>query len=86
MSLPAHTNAKFSNSELCALLAAISACGFEMADYDLKIAKTEVGVVREAFVTLRNHALWKIQVKAGQLHYYLCGTEALNPFVPVMPE
>ncbi len=39
-----------------------------------------VGETRGAYSLVYNDYLWKLQAKIGQLWYYVCGSEQMNPF------
>jgi hypothetical protein len=43
------------------------------------------GEVREAYAKIHRHYLWKLQMTAGKLYYYLCGSKEINPYEPVNP-
>jgi hypothetical protein len=49
--------------------------------------KDSTGETKGAYCLVYNDYLWKLQAKIGQLWYYVCGTEIMNPFTlePTLP-
>ena len=45
-----------------------------------ELAKTATGETKEAYALVYRDYLWKLQAKAGQLWFYVCGDEGMNPF------
>ena len=46
------------------------------------------GETRGAYSLVYNDYLWKLQAKLGQLWYYVCGSDTMNPFTldPPVPK
>ncbi len=49
------------------------------------LAKEATGEVRQAYALVHKDYLWKLQAKAGQLWFYVCGSKDMNPFT-LQPE
>jgi hypothetical protein len=45
-----------------------------------------VGEAKEAFALVHKDYLWKLQRSIGQLWFYVCGSEDLNPFDDIVKE
>lgn len=45
-----------------------------------KLAAEATGETRSAYAIVHKDYLWKIQRKIGQLWYYVCGSDDMNPF------
>jgi len=45
-----------------------------------KLANEATGETKAAYAIVHKDYLWKIQRKIGQLWYYVCGTDEMNPF------
>lgn len=45
-----------------------------------KLASEATGETRSAYAIVHKDYLWKIQRKIGQLWYYVCGSDDMNPF------
>lgn len=45
-----------------------------------KLANEATGETRSAYAIVHKDYLWKIQRKIGQLWYYVCGSDDMNPF------
>jgi len=51
-----------------------------------KLANEATGETRSAYAIVHKDYLWKIQRKIGQLWYYVCGSDDMNPFEePIRP-
>lgn len=48
-----------------------------------RLANEAVGETRGAYAIVHKDYLWKIQRKIGQLWYYVCGSDVMNPFTDV---
>jgi len=45
-----------------------------------KLAAEATGETRSAYAIVHKDYLWKIQRKIGQLWYYVCSSDDMNPF------
>ena len=45
-----------------------------------RLANEATGETRSAYAIVHKDYLWKIQRKIGQLWYYVCGSDDMNPF------
>lgn len=50
-----------------------------------RLANEAVGETRGAYAIVHKDYLWKIQRKIGQLWYYVCGSDVMNPFSDATP-
>jgi hypothetical protein len=51
-----------------------------------KLANEVTGETKAAYAIVHKDYLWKIQRKIGQLWYYVCGVEDMNPFEATIPQ
>jgi hypothetical protein len=76
---------RFSINELSALFDDILEMAEKVEELD-KLAETTTGDTRSAYAIVHKDYLWKIQRKIGQLWYYVCGSDDMNPFEePIQP-
>ena len=75
----------FSASKLSSLCSELVTMGYKVEQLDSEIKRELNLTLREAYCVIRNDALWKVQRKVGELHFYLCGTVELNPFEGDIP-
>jgi hypothetical protein len=51
-----------------------------------KLAADATGETKAAYAIVHKDYLWKIQRKIGQLWYYVCGSDDMNPFEEPTPQ
>ena len=49
------------------------------------LAEDTTGETKEAYAKVYNDYLWRLRLKVGQMWYYLCGSEDMNPFTQQPP-
>jgi len=50
-----------------------------------ELAKDTTGETKSAYAIVHKDFLWKIQRKIGQLWYYVCGVDDMDPFNTAPP-
>lgn len=73
---------RFSKDELKTLYDEIMVWAEKVEEME-KLANEAVGETRSAYAIVHRDYLWKIQRKIGQLWFYVCGSEDMNPFEEV---
>lgn len=73
---------RFSKDELKTLYDEIMVWSEKVEEME-KLANEAVGETRSAYAIVHRDYLWKIQRKIGQLWFYVCGSEDMNPFEEV---
>ena len=51
-----------------------------------QMANEAVGETRSAYAIVHKDYLWKIQRKIGELWFYVCGSDTMNPFESISPQ
>jgi hypothetical protein len=75
---------RFSINELRALYDDILVWAAKVEEMD-KLAEEATGETRSAYAIVHKDYLWKVQRKVGQLWYYVCGADDMNPFEEPTP-
>jgi hypothetical protein len=70
---------RFSKDELKTLYDEIMVWAEKVEEMD-RLAADATGETRSAYAIVHKDYLWKIQRKIGQLWYYVCGSDDMNPF------
>jgi len=70
---------RFNKDELKTLYDEIMVWAEKVEEMD-KLAADATGETRSAYAIVHKDYLWKIQRKIGQLWYYVCGCDDMNPF------
>lgn len=73
---------RFSKDELKTLYDEIMVWSEKVEEME-KLANEAVGETRSAYAIVHRDYLWKIQRKIGQLWFYVCGSDDMNPFEEV---
>jgi hypothetical protein len=70
---------RLSVNELRVLFNEVIALAEKVEELDT-LAGEAVGDTKSAYAVVHKDYLWKIQRKIGQLWYYVCGSDVMNPF------
>ena len=70
---------RFSINELRGLYDEVMAWAEKVEEME-RLANEATGETRSAYAIVHKDYLWKIQRKIGELWYYVCGTDVMNPF------
>ena len=76
---------RFSINELRGLYDEVMAWAEKVEEME-RLANEATGETRSAYAIVHKDYLWKIQRKVGQLWYYVCGSDVMDPFeAPITP-
>ncbi len=76
---------RFSKDELKTLYEEIMLWSEKVEEIDT-LAEEATGETKSAYAIVHKDYLWKIQRKVGQLWYYVCGSDVMDPFeAPITP-